>query len=184
MPDIAAELLSFTTRDHERGCAGREYVCSCGYDTGLEAAVKRAADLITTLTAAIADDNKEMRRLNDENDRLRTEIEELKGVLRADAERLRIAGDRVDLATGCDTADAMADEIERLRSELDDLDVALEAEKAWKQRLLLALKTAHAEGMEEAARVADSYVATGDEYDDGQKHSIASAIRKAKENNG
>lgn len=55
MTDIATELLSFTTRDHERGCAGREYVCSCGYDNELEAAVKRAVEEIGRLTAAVAE---------------------------------------------------------------------------------------------------------------------------------
>lgn len=55
MSNIATELLSFITRDHERGCAGREYVCSCGYDAELEAAVKRAAEEIVRLTAALTE---------------------------------------------------------------------------------------------------------------------------------
>jgi hypothetical protein len=75
-----------------------------------------------------------------------------------------------------------AAEIERLRSELDDLDVALEAEKAWKQRLRLALTTAHAEGMEEAARIIDHLNGWGSDYGrGGHAEHFAAAIRRAKE---
>lgn len=55
-----------------------------------------------------------------EIERLIAENAELKGALRADAERLQIAGDRVGLATGCDTADVMADEITHLRSTIGE----------------------------------------------------------------
>lgn len=54
----------------------------------------------------------------DEIERIRAENVALKGALRADAEQLRLAGDRVGLATGPDTPDLMADEITRLRREL------------------------------------------------------------------
>lgn len=102
----------------------------------------------------------------DEIDRLRKENAELKGALRADAERLQTAGDRVDLATGCDTADAMADEIDRLR---------------------LAISIAHAEGMEEAARIVQK--ALSEESDIPPRAvpyitGIMAAIRRAKESKG
>ena len=75
MTDIVAELLDFTTRDHERGCTGREYVCSCGYDNDIEAAIKKAAAEI---------------------DRLRKENEELKAALREDAERMKADQNAID----------------------------------------------------------------------------------------
>jgi len=54
MTDIVKELLDFTTRDHERGCTGREYVCSCGYDQDIEAAVKKAAYEIERLRVVLS----------------------------------------------------------------------------------------------------------------------------------
>lgn len=48
-------------------------------------------------------------------EQLRAEIELLKGAMAADEERLRTHGTRVGLWFGCDTAEQMADEIERLR---------------------------------------------------------------------
>lgn len=54
MTDIVDELLDFTTRDHERGCTGREYVCSCGYDQDIEAAVKKAAYEIERLRVVLS----------------------------------------------------------------------------------------------------------------------------------
>ena len=55
MTDIVAELLDFTTRDHERGCTGREYVCSCGYDQDIEDAVKKAAAEIEHLRLSLSE---------------------------------------------------------------------------------------------------------------------------------
>jgi len=55
MTDIVAELLDFTTRDHDRGCTGREYVCSCGYDNEIEAAVKKAAAEIELLRLSLSE---------------------------------------------------------------------------------------------------------------------------------
>ena len=55
MTDIVDELLDFTTRDHERGCTGREYVCSCGYDNEIEAAVKKAAAEIERLRLSLSE---------------------------------------------------------------------------------------------------------------------------------
>ena len=55
MTDIVEELLDFTTRDHERGCTGREYVCSCGYDNDIEAAVKKAAGEIARLRLSLSE---------------------------------------------------------------------------------------------------------------------------------
>lgn len=55
MTDIVTELLDFTTRDHERGCTGREYVCSCGYDNEIEAAVKKASAEIEHLRLSLSE---------------------------------------------------------------------------------------------------------------------------------
>jgi len=46
------------------------------------------------------------------------ELEMLRETMRADDERLHIAGERVGLYMGCDTPDWMADEIIALRREL------------------------------------------------------------------
>jgi len=48
------------------------------------------------------------------------EIETLRGAIRADDERLRDAGLRVGIIAGCDTPDAMADEIASLTSQLEE----------------------------------------------------------------
>lgn len=46
------------------------------------------------------------------------EITRLRAVVKADEERLRDAGERVDIFSECDTAEMMADEIRRLRAAL------------------------------------------------------------------
>ena len=46
------------------------------------------------------------------------EIDTLRGAMAADDERLRKAGERVGIDQGCDTAEWMADEIERLRADV------------------------------------------------------------------
>jgi predicted phage tail protein len=46
---------------------------------------------------------------------LQQEISDLRGAMKADDERLRIAAERVGIVPSCDAADEMADEIERLR---------------------------------------------------------------------
>lgn len=54
-------------------------------------------------------------------DRMRDLLGELalvRGAMRADDERLRLAGERVGIEYGCDTAEHMADEIEALRAEV------------------------------------------------------------------
>ncbi|RYG87655.1 MAG: hypothetical protein EON59_06800 [Alphaproteobacteria bacterium] len=45
------ELKAVADGDHDRGCQGREYVCSCGYDDRLAAAAEQAAQAIERLEA-------------------------------------------------------------------------------------------------------------------------------------
>ena len=61
-----------------------------------------------------------------ELDRLRADLELVRGAMKADDERLRIAGERVGIVAGCDTAEWMADEIDRLRAENQALRAGLE----------------------------------------------------------
>jgi hypothetical protein len=54
MTDIVERLRTFyTSEDHERGCKGREYDCSCGYDDNGYALITEAADEIERLRKAI-----------------------------------------------------------------------------------------------------------------------------------
>lgn len=64
--------------------------------------------------------------LRRELDEAETEIERLRGAMGADDQRLRAAAERVGLAFGCDSADAMADEIETLRVELQTVTDCLD----------------------------------------------------------
>lgn len=59
---------------------------------------------------------------------LRDDIERLRGAMRADDDRLMTAGVRVGIVFGCDTAEAMADEIERLRAQVETLEWQLTME--------------------------------------------------------
>ena len=53
MSDIVERLLDYSKDDHERGCQGRCYDCSCGYDGKRDPLLKEAADEITRLRAAL-----------------------------------------------------------------------------------------------------------------------------------
>lgn len=53
MSDIVERLRAYASDDHERGCKGREYDCSCGYDGKRDPLMNEAADEITRLRAAI-----------------------------------------------------------------------------------------------------------------------------------
>ncbi len=48
-------LRSYATEDHDRGCHGREYSCSCGYDDQRDPLLVGAADEIARLRAALRD---------------------------------------------------------------------------------------------------------------------------------
>lgn len=48
---LVSRLRATTTTDHERGCQGREYACSCGWDEETMAIATDAADLIERLSA-------------------------------------------------------------------------------------------------------------------------------------
>lgn len=58
MSDLIERLRRAHNDDHERGCDGRTYVCSCGYDHAIFAAADEAADRIT----ALEKENAELRR--------------------------------------------------------------------------------------------------------------------------
>lgn len=74
----------------------------------------------------------------------REEITTLHGAMKADDERLRTAGERVGLFADCDTADLMADEIERLRASL-----ATKEAETLERAAMVAETTAH-EGIHES----------------------------------
>lgn len=67
MTDITERLRAvFTNDDHGRGCQGREYSCTCGYDDRVDAVAAAAADEIERLRAALKPFAKEW----DERERL------------------------------------------------------------------------------------------------------------------
>lgn len=49
MSELVERLRSQVTSDHIRGCQGREYGCSCGYDIATEGLLELAAAEITVL---------------------------------------------------------------------------------------------------------------------------------------
>lgn len=48
-PNLAQRLQDHATSDHERGCMGRQYSCSCGYDATTEKLLVEAAEHIRGL---------------------------------------------------------------------------------------------------------------------------------------
>lgn len=74
MTSLVERLRNISRGDHERGCQGREYVCSCDYDETSWKTAEEAADEIT---------------------RLRRELEEARKAL--EAERERCAAEVADL---------------------------------------------------------------------------------------
>ena len=61
MSDIVERLRIYATDDHERGCQGRCYDCSCGYDEKRDPLLKEAADEIERLHAALIADDQTLR---------------------------------------------------------------------------------------------------------------------------
>lgn len=55
MTDIVERLREYASEDHERGCQGREYTCTCGYDEKRDPLLIEAADTIERLRAALRD---------------------------------------------------------------------------------------------------------------------------------
>lgn len=53
MTDIIERLRGYAGDDHERGCNGRYYDCSCGYDKKLDPLLIEAADEIERLRATL-----------------------------------------------------------------------------------------------------------------------------------
>lgn len=51
MTDIVEKLRGYARDDHERGCQGREYDCSCGYDGKRDPLLEEAAAEIERLRA-------------------------------------------------------------------------------------------------------------------------------------
>lgn len=54
MSDLVERLREYASDDHERGCQGRYYDCSCGYDDKRDPLMNEAADRIEQLEAALA----------------------------------------------------------------------------------------------------------------------------------
>ena len=67
MSDIVERLRIYATDDHERGCQGRCYDCSCGYDEKRDPLLKDAANEIERLRIALKElrAENEARRPND-----------------------------------------------------------------------------------------------------------------------
>lgn len=55
MADIVEKLCGYARDDHERGCQGREYDCSCGYDGKRDPLLEEAMAEITRLRAALTE---------------------------------------------------------------------------------------------------------------------------------
>ena len=55
MIDLVERLRGYASDDHERGCQGRYYDCSCGYDGKRDPLIEEAADRIEQLEAALRD---------------------------------------------------------------------------------------------------------------------------------
>lgn len=53
MSDIVERLINISRGDHERGCNGRSYTCSCGYDDVNEKTAEDAASEIQRLRAEV-----------------------------------------------------------------------------------------------------------------------------------
>lgn len=53
MIDLVERLREYASDDHERGCQGRYYDCSCGYDGKRDPLLEEAADRIEQLEAAL-----------------------------------------------------------------------------------------------------------------------------------
>lgn len=54
MSDVTERMRAMvTTQDHERGCDGRMYTCTCGHDARIDATIAEAADEIERLRAAL-----------------------------------------------------------------------------------------------------------------------------------
>jgi hypothetical protein len=93
---------------------------------------------------------------------LQTALVETQGAMRADDERLQLAGERVGLALGCDTPDWMADEILALRERLAKVmqpaceynQDALTPEQATEQYQVIIAALAKAEARATAAATA------------------------------
>jgi hypothetical protein len=63
--DIVERLLNYSKDDHERGCAGRCYDCSCGYDDKRDPLMVEAADKITCLRARVAELEEALRKITE-----------------------------------------------------------------------------------------------------------------------
>lgn len=96
MTDITERLLNISRGDHERGCTGREYTCSCEYDNENWKTAEQAVTEIKTLRSSL----KEIR---EENDRLKGERDE------AQSDHLKALA---ELAEAKATCEAMAKALE------------------------------------------------------------------------
>lgn len=52
---VANELMSFVDGDHLRGCEGRNYSCSCGYDETKDKLATKAATLLRTAVPGVSE---------------------------------------------------------------------------------------------------------------------------------
>ena len=123
MSDIVERLLDYAKDDHERGCNGRQYDCSCGYDEKRDPLMVEAAKTIESLRSevtqwvrhaktAIWSDSEECKLLTVDNERLRAAADA------AHAVGFREGSAHMHKAQG-DTIATLRADIERLRAEND-----------------------------------------------------------------
>ena len=80
-------LRALVTSDHKRGCQGRKYGCSCGYDENKDRLIEHAADMMDNLRADLRDAQIDCVKLRAERDRavLRGKTLRCAGTLMANA---------------------------------------------------------------------------------------------------
>ena len=71
MSDLIARLRTTELDDHARGCEGRQYTCTCGFDDRLYEILEEAADALTTAQAEAEAQKQRIGELEAENARLR-----------------------------------------------------------------------------------------------------------------
>lgn len=78
MSDLVERLRDYAKDDHERGCQGRYYDCSCGYDDKRDPLMNQAADRIEQLEEANELMLTDIRRTDVDMLAFKAEIERLK----------------------------------------------------------------------------------------------------------
>lgn len=75
--ELIARLKDYLWDDHERGCAGRNYSCSCEYESKLDPLIEEAATALANLDAMYQNTLECVSNLEQENKRLRDALQRL-----------------------------------------------------------------------------------------------------------